>query len=270
MVNKKLFYILALLIFSSCSLPQYYNEFDDRFSNRNEFNFLTDSDKMIVLPDDYSFIVVSDIHIYGQDDADEFAKIKNYIDDAKFVVVTGDVTDDGTEEQIQRFINAASTFGVPVYPVVGNHDVYTDRASPWKKLIGSSMYRIDSESSSTSLFVLDNANGSFGYDQLKWFENEIKSSKKHCFVFAHENFFFEGSPPDFEHTIDINERALFMSLLKNHCDIMFMGHLHKRIVKEYSGVKYIMIENYGSSDGQRTICRVFVSNNEVAYVFESL
>jgi UDP-2,3-diacylglucosamine pyrophosphatase LpxH len=115
--------------------------------------------------------------------------------------------------------------------------------------------------------VLDNANASFGYDQLRWFENEIKSSKKHCFVFTHDNFFVERSPPDFEHITDIKERALLMSLLKNRCDIMFMGHLHKRIVKEYSGVKYIMIENYG---GNKTICRVSVSNNGVSYMFESL
>ena len=272
MVNKKPFYIpvLVLSIFSSCNLLQYYNEFDDRFSTCNEFNFLNDSDRMLELPDEYSFIVVSDTHINGQNDADEFAKIKDNINGAKFVVVTGDVTEDGTTEQIQRFINAASTFGVPVYPVIGNHDVYTDRASPWKKLIGSSMYRIDSGSSSTSLFVLDNANGSFGYDQLKWFENEIKTSKKHCFVFAHENFFVEGSPPDFEHTTDINERALLMSFLKNRCDIMFTGHLHKRIIKEYNGVKYIMLENYGAGNAQRTICRVFVSNSGVSYVFESL
>jgi predicted phosphodiesterase len=259
--------LTLVIILSSCSLPQYYNEYDDRFSNLNDFHFLSIVDRSLSLPDDYSFIVLSDTHISNQMDANEFLKIKDHIANAKFVVVTGDITQDGTEEQLQIFIDAASAFGIPVYPVIGNHDVYTDRASPWKKLIGSSVYRIDSESSTTSLFVLDNANASFGYEQLRWFENEIKSSKKYCFVFAHDNFFIEGSPPDYEQTTDIKERALLMSLLKNRCDIMFMGHLHKRIEKEYNGVQYVILEDYKSN---RTILRVNVSESEVSYEFEQL
>jgi 3',5'-cyclic AMP phosphodiesterase CpdA len=228
---------------------------------------LTDDERSLTLGENYSFIVVSDTHIQTNEDADVFALIKDHIGGAKFIVVTGDVTQHGTKEEIQKFITVSRTLGVPCYPVLGNHDIYKDRGAAWQELIGSSTYRIDAALSSTSLFILDNANASFGQDQLEWFENEIRSRKKHTFVFAHDNFFIEGSPPDYEHITDIRERARVMSTLKNRCDIMFMGHLHKRILKEFGGVQYIMIEDYGTT---RTICRVHVSNEEIYYEFEKI
>ncbi|GHV71446.1 hypothetical protein AGMMS49928_23210 [Spirochaetia bacterium] len=73
----------------------------------------------------------------------------------------------------------------------------------WRELIGSTVYRIDS--SDTSLFFLDNANASFGYDQIQWLEDGLKTAKKNTFVFAQENLFINGSPPDYEQTTDIRE-----------------------------------------------------------------
>jgi predicted phosphodiesterase len=272
MVNKKtappvLGSIVLIFLLGSCPFS-YYDDFDSRFSYHDVFHFLTPADRNLTLGDNYSFIVLSDIHISSDSDAADFAKVKDHLNGAQFVVVTGDITQEGTREELQKFIDTAGTFGVPCYPVIGNHDIYDNRGAPWKELIGSSVYRIDSDT--TTLFMLDNANGYFEYDQFEWFAGEMKNTKKNVFVFAHDNFFMESSPPDAEQTTDIRERARMMSLLKNRCHAMFMGHLHKRIIKNYGGVEYIILENYGASNATGTICRVHVSNGGFSYEFEKL
>jgi 3',5'-cyclic AMP phosphodiesterase CpdA len=246
----------------------YYDDYDSRFARHGEFHFLTPADRNPVLGDNYEFIVVSDTHI--EDDAGEnaFRGLGAYIGEAKFVVVTGDLTQGGSREEIGRFIAAAKTFPVPCYPVIGNHDIYDQRAAPWGELIGSSCYRVDASGGGTTLFILDNANGHMGQEQLDWFRRELQSAGERVFVFAHENF-FAGGFFEPEQVTDLRERGLIMSLLKNHRGIgkmMFMGHLHRRIEGEYGGVRYVMSEAYREG---RTFCRVRVSPGGVSYTFET-
>jgi 3',5'-cyclic AMP phosphodiesterase CpdA len=256
---------LALAL-SSCPMT-YYNDYDSRFAYHEEFHFLTAADRSQSWGSAYSFIVVSDIHIGGDESAREFAKLKDKLNGAAFVVAAGDLTDNGTREELRLFINAAASLGVPCYPVIGNHDIYTARAAPWRELIGSTAYRIDSPG--TSLFILDNANAALGYDQLSWFERELKTAPKNTFVFAHENL-FTGGPFTVEQVTDLRERAKLMSLLKDRCDALFMGHIHQRIVKEYGGTMYITLENYGSTDATGVFCRVSVSETGISYQFETV
>jgi len=252
--EKKIFPVLVfcILILISCNI-QYYNDYDSRFAWHDDVRFPS-----LNLPhgEDYSFIVLSDTHISNTSDAERFAGIKTKLNtDDRFIVITGDITEDGTREQLQLFLDASAVIGIPCYPVIGNHDINTDRGKYWKELIGSTVYRIDS--SDISLFFLDNANGTFGYEQLEWFERELKTTGKNIFVFTHENFFVDASPPDYEQITDIRERAKVMALVKNRCAAVFMGHLHKRIIKKFDRVTYIMLEAYKSN---WTFCRIYVSN----------
>jgi predicted phosphodiesterase len=260
MVKIVVLFMLTVTL-AACPL-QYYDDYDSRFEYHDVFNFLSPAGRTLVLSDTYEFIVVSDTHIDAG--TEEFAKLKDCIGAAKFIVITGDVTGDGTREQIRRFIDTAMMFSIPCYPVIGNHDIYDNRAAPWKELIGSTCYRIDSTGGNTSLFILDNANGYFGDEQLAWFERGLQNAPRHTFVFAHDNF-FTTSFKDVEQVTDLRERALVMSMLKGRCEAMFMGHLHKRIVQEYGGVTYIMPEAFSE---EKVFCRVTVSNRGISYQFE--
>jgi predicted phosphodiesterase len=273
MGRKFLPYTQLLALFSaflsgeSCSLPQYYNDYDSRFAWHDEFHFLSPSDLSPVLDEEYSFLVVSDPHISDEASMKVFEKLKDRIIEAQFVVVTGDVTQNGSIPELELFIAAAQKFGVPCYPVIGNHDIYTDQGKPWREYIGSTVYRIDSSLSHTTLFLLDNANASFGNDQLEWLETEMKTAGKNTFVFCHDNFFVEASPPDVEQITDIRERGRIMALLQGYCDMMFMGHLHKRIIREYGDVTYMVLENYSTTE---TWCRVRVTKEGISWEFETL
>jgi predicted phosphodiesterase len=244
---------------------------DERVKERNTFNFLLPSQRTITLPAEYSFLVLADTHIKNGS-TDGLEKLANVIaassgdpgNEIKFVVIAGDITQCGDATDINVFKTIAGTLGAPCYPVIGNHDIYFNTWTNWKNLIGSSIYRIDSDNA--TLFMLDSANAYFGKVQLDWLENELKTAKGRVFVFTHTNLFVE-SPADIQELTDYRERARIISMLKGRCDIMFSGHLHKRIISEAGGVKYVAIDDYVDA---KMYCRVSVKNSGVTYVFEKL
>ncbi|MDR3343729.1 MAG: metallophosphoesterase [Treponema sp.] len=262
--------LTAVLLLEACTvdLMGFFasDDMDSRFFERNTFRFLTEADRSLALPEEYAFLVFSDTHIEGRD-AFGFENLASVIDpDVKFVVITGDVTQSGLREEVARFIEITQTVGVPCYPMLGNHDVYFGNWSVWKELIGSSCYRIDTPESSTTLFILDSANASFGNTQLEWLEKELKTANSHVFVFTHTNLFVEGMG-DLQQLTDVRERARIMSLLEGHCDALFTGHVHKRIIKNFGGVEYITIEDHRS---KKTYAKVRVNKAGFQYEFKEL
>ncbi|AEF87039.1 Ser/Thr protein phosphatase family protein [Treponema primitia ZAS-2] len=264
--------ILVALMVVACNVDLFgffaANEQDDRLESRDIFNFLGPSDQGRDLGAAYSFVVVSDTHI-EDGNAHGLEKLAYAVSAAgdKFVVVTGDITQNGKREDLNKFISIAEELrkaGIPCYPVIGNHDIYFDNWPVWKELIGSTSYRIDH--SNTTLFILDSANASFGSDQLDWLQQGLGSAKEHVFVFTHTNLFTE-SPGDIMQITDSRERARIVSILKGRCDVMFMGHVHHRIIREVGGVRYINLEDYV---GYRTYCRVYVGPGGISWAFEKL
>ncbi|GHV76401.1 hypothetical protein AGMMS49942_12220 [Spirochaetia bacterium] len=239
------------------------NELDTRLESKNRFAFLSDADRNLPLGEEYSFIVLTDTHIEGGN-AHGLENLKDVLKGASFVVITGDITQNGRREDVRKFIEIARTFGVPCYPVIGNHDIYFDNFSEWRELIGSTRYRIDH--SNTTLFILDSANASFGSAQLDWLQDELRTAKNHVFVFTHANLFVH-TPGDIEQVTDTRERARIMAILRGRADAMFMGHVHQRIIREAGGVDYVAIEDFRDND---TYCRVHVSENGIRYEFEKL
>ncbi|MCL2276290.1 MAG: metallophosphoesterase [Treponema sp.] len=275
---KKLFKFLlifliisAICFFSGCNidLPGLFisNDLDERLKDRDNFIFLADisrnwKDPARTLGYSYKFIVLSDTHFENGKALSKNKKtdlkihLKDIVDkeDIKFVVITGDITQDTTAKDIDKFIEIADYIGVPCYPVAGNHDIYyRDDAgkkgkagwSIWREKIGSTSYRIDFDT--TSLFILDSANAFLGKDQLDWLEREINNKetkdKDYVFVFTHATLFVTG-PADMQQMTDTKERARILSILRNKCNIMFMGHLHKHMENTAGGVLYLSLESF--------------------------
>jgi len=238
-----------------------------RLKERDNFVFLGESERNPSFGEEYSFIVLSDTHIENGD-AWNLEDLRNVIEQSngeiKFVAFTGDITQNGDKKDVDKFIDVARSFGVPCYPVIGNHDIFFGNFSVWKEKIGSTCYRINADG--TTLFILDSANAIFGKEQIDWLERELTSAHGRVFVFSHSNFFVK-SPTDIQQHSDINERGRVVSLLRNKCDIMFMGHSHKRIINEAGGVLFINNEDFVN---HRAYCVVSVKKDGISYKFEKL
>jgi len=244
-------------------------DLDHRLESKNIIKMVNPNGSLSV-GNDYSFIVLTDTHI---EDGNMFnlEKLTDLINDTsnniKFIVFIGDITQYGAEHDVKNFIELAATFGsVPCYPVIGNHDIFFGNWNVWKDYIGSTSYKIKGDG--ITLFIIDTANAFIGKKQLDWLENELRTVNKdeRVFVFSHASLFI-NSPGDMKHVVDIKERARIISILRNKCDIMFMGHLHKSVYNEVGNVKYVSLEDYVMT---RSYCLVTVSPSGVTYSIKKL
>lgn len=189
---------------ASCSVDLFglfaSSDLDIRFEDRNTFHLLSEEDRALSLPleAEYSFVVLTDTHIEDGDDQG-LGRLIGVIDrdgagtDDQFVVITGDITQNGKRKDWECFISFVEELKekkeIPCYPVLGNHDIYFNNWHNWRDLIGSSCYRVGAPGSGTTLFIMDSANASFGFRQLDWLEQELEKTSGHVFLFTHVNFF---------------------------------------------------------------------------------
>ena len=245
-------------------------DLDTRLKEKNNFKFLNDKDLSPALGDEYSFIVITDIHLedkktYGLEN------IKTVIEDnpqIKFAVFCGDITQKGSEQELKKILEISRSLAIPAYPVIGNHDIFFGNWSAWKELIGSTSYRVSGDTA--TLFILDSANGFLGKQQINWLENELKTAKSgtngRVFVFSHHNLFVAPAGNPQQHA-DTSERARIISLLSGKCDIMFTGHSHNRLINEAGGTLFINIEDFTRN---KTYCLVTVTKTGLSYTFKNL
>jgi UDP-2,3-diacylglucosamine pyrophosphatase LpxH len=257
--------LLSILTLGGCEIDPFgffgSTDLDERWKERNTFNFLSYEDRNITLGDSYSFLVLNDTHIVNGNTRG-LGKLKSVIENdssIKFAVFNGDITQDGKRKDIEAFINTARSLGVPCYPVVGNHDIFFGNWTVWKELIGSTCYRVDG--GDTTLLFLDSANAYFGSKQLDWLDGELRRAPGMVFVFTHANMFVGSlGLADIHLFTDIKERARVTSILKGRAKAMFTGHAHYEDIREIGGVQYITVEDYRDHS---TYCQVSVKGNGI-------
>ena len=265
-------YILLLNLFCLTGCGDFQDfltstDLDKRLAEKDNFKYLGSrggTTLSLKNENDYSFIVFTDTHI-EDGNAWGLEKIADIIQNNKqieFAVILGDITNNGSEKDIKKFIEISDLFKVPCYPVIGNHDILFNSWKNWRDLIGSTNYQITGNG--INLLILDSANSFFGKQQLDWLESKIKSSKGNTFVFTHCNFFVNGI--NLQQSSDAKERARVISILKNKCDIAFSGHSHERYINSAGNVQYITVEDYKD---KTAYCIVTVKNSVVTYIFGS-
>jgi predicted phosphodiesterase len=271
-LTKIIFFIFLLSVFlTGCNIDFLgffvSNDLDERLASKDNLTYIDLKGwRNLTLTDEnnYSFIVLTDTHI---EDGNAFGleKIANIINnEIEFVIILGDITQYGTTQDINKYMEIADKFGVPCYPVIGNHDVYFGNWPNWNNLIGSTNYKITGNG--INLFILDSANSFFSKQQLNWLESEVKTSAGKIFVFTHCPLFVTG-PADMQELTDTRERARIVSILRNKCDIMFMGHSHKRYENKAGNVQYVAIEDFKS---KAVYCLVTVKDSKTTYEFKKL
>jgi len=101
-------------------------DLDERIKEKNNFKFLNSDALSPAWGDEYSFIVITDIYAedrnaYGLEKIQDVTKNNQKI---KFAVLCGDLTQTGSEQEIKKILDIVRSTGIPVYPVIGNHDIF--------------------------------------------------------------------------------------------------------------------------------------------------
>ncbi|GLW98845.1 PQQ-binding-like beta-propeller repeat protein [Microtetraspora sp. NBRC 16547] len=105
------------------------------------------------------------------------AELNQLSDQPEFMIVSGDLTQNSTEQEFVRYTTTTATSRVPVWPAVGNHDfsnqpLYTN----YRKFLGPEWYSFDY--GNRHFVVLENTSGFKDPAQLEWMRNDLAMNAK--------------------------------------------------------------------------------------------
>ncbi len=196
-----------------------------------------------VLCDEFSFLVISDLHIAEKDGVKNFTVFIDQIKELKpkpdFVIVTGDIHAKSFQKIYQELKPE-----IPFHVVFGNHERREDR-NTLKQMFPDDFKEKDFYSfvhKNVKCIVLCDAvdtgdhighfesEGIKGQEQQAWLERELNVDRKQypfVFVFAH----IPPSPDGKAETMYLStndQKALREIFKKYNPSAMFCGHLHKK------------------------------------------
>lgn len=269
---------LISLAFSSCANYGFYQllfgeeDVDERFSGFLDLSGETVLSSGLDLGGKYSFIVVTDVHIGAgdvhsskmNDFLDEISSLFESSDKTKvprFIVNLGDTSDGGHLSEFNEYnsylekikklalkknvVSSAEDF--KVYTILGNHDLYNNGWTDWKKTIypykSSYYFSLSSGPAGSALlpfsfYFVDTGNGAFGKDQLDALEKLLKSDANPKMVFSHYPFYSDNVP--LMALEDTAERNYLLSLFaKNNVKSLFGGHVHRVFEHDLGGFSQV-------------------------------
>lgn len=194
---------------------------------------------------EFSFVVISDTHIY-HGDASKLAALKERLNqDGKndqFVIACGDISQCGSKEDFDAVKNALKP-ELPVYTTLGNHDLYFDGWHNYQAVFGKSCYTF--KAGPVRFISFDSANGTLGRKQKNWLEEVLRNKTESLtVVFTHFEFFSPNTETIQQYT-DIEEVYYLVHLFKETgVDYIFMGHSHDFYDKDVDGVHYVNISDF--------------------------
>jgi Icc protein len=163
--------------------------------------------------------------------------------DPDAVLVKGDLTDRGTEEEYQAFLDAYGRLGARMYHVRGNHDaMITDT------IAANAPLTVDLPG--VTLAVLDTVrpgteHGQIAGEQLAWLEDLASQSSTPVLVFGHHHPWDPSSDERNDHYFGINpDDSEALCGVITRCESIagyFAGHTHRNRVRHFDAARGVPI-----------------------------
>ena len=206
----------------------------------------------------YSFAVISDVHIGKGDSVEDLTNATAYFDsdnNIEFAVICGDVVDDGKEiTELETYQNIVANVQTPIYTAMGNHEsinldvsgAETDISGNYASIsqyfkqnahptINQELYY--SFNKGNDVFIILGVYGNFNYgrtfsdDELQWLYETLEANRnKRCFLFHH--YFPKNGSGDAVNCYSSDglkgiQGEVFYNLLRHYKNVIyFHGHSH--------------------------------------------
>lgn len=160
--------------------------------------------------------------------------------DPDVVVVKGDLTNVGSEEELQAFLDAYGRMGAKLQWVRGNHDAMTDPN------LGAGRAPFAVELDGVTLAVLDTVipgidRGQVSTDQVVWLDELAASTPDPVLVFGHHHLWnLDAEPPGTEYFgINPADSIAVAEVVARRENIAgyFAGHTHRNRVRHFAGAR---------------------------------
>jgi 3',5'-cyclic AMP phosphodiesterase CpdA len=262
--------IAALLLAITVSGCECHNPMsvDDRFLEKDSLaDFAAPAVGNV---DNFSFLVIADTH-YGWTPYEFFSFIESNrlawgID---FVVILGDISEAGLKTQLDIAKSDTIKTTIPVYPVIGNHDIFASGWDRYKYVFGRSVYTFTITGLKTNRFIfLDSASGTLGSHQRSWLESILAqptTGKK--IIFTHLSPTDDDIQSFTEYSYPQERYYLFDLFEKNSVDYYLCGHLHLNDDKTIRGVRYMVIKNLSEGIAPGTLLKININNGVITATY---
>ncbi len=165
---------------------------------------------------------------------DMFTKIK--ADPAiRFVVSSGDITEDGTAAEYARFRSELATLGVPFYSTCGNHDVSIGDMI-WHLQMGR--HSLHFAFKGAAFTFTDSADATIDPAVYDWLDAQLQAARDRWHLFVTH---FPPVDPSGVRNGSFSSRReaakLVARLIAGAVDLTIYGHVHTHIAYENGGIE---------------------------------
>lgn len=210
----------------------------------------------------YSFGALSDVHIVYDTATSDFQKALTYLNDdidVAFTCIAGDLTDNGTAEQLAQYKAVVDAYSpdTPVYAIAGNHEEYSKQPTLLPQYTGKPLYYSFTHGNDVYLMLgcySWSNDGVFTAEYLQWIYETLEANRnKRCFIFEHVFPWGDSGNPNGLYHFDMftgTKGSVFQSLLKHYKNtVLFHGHSHTKFYLQEVDEK----ANYSEALGYRSV-----------------
>jgi 3',5'-cyclic-AMP phosphodiesterase len=239
-------FIFLVLIVLGCDKPFSYSPFEatvpDDLRNSTAKNLQKIRDRESATGNDFKIAVLSDAHYHFNDLRDAIDRI-NADTLVAFVVVTGDLTENGLLKEFEIFHQLMSSLNTPYLTVIGNHDYLSNGVQVYRQIFGPVNYSFFFKD--FKFIMWDNIRWESNSEpDWKWFRAEI-SDRREDQREASRIIPFSHIPPNDGQLAD-SAAVIHKLFLENGIRLSVHGHKHEYTNEQlYPGVRYVTI---GSPD----------------------
>lgn len=165
--------------------------------------------------------------------------------DPLFIIHLGDLVNDGAENEYKEVADLLASSDIPVYTVVGNHDIRGGGRQIYSRNFGMYYYSFDL---GTSHFILlDNSMGHLGREQMEWLEDDLRNNNaSNVMLFMHMPVFDPRTLNDHAMTKDDEVRTLIKLIDDFDVDVVFSAHIHSYFDVTQNDTRYIITGGGGA------------------------
>lgn len=214
------------------------------------------------------FVQLTDLHVsVGNENDFLLQNIVNEINnsDNEFVVVTGDLTNRGADDELKQVHSILANLKIPYYVISGNHETNWSESAglTYKKIWGNDRFVF---SRGDYLFIgfpcgpyMKMGDGFVKHEDVLWLDktlkDSLKNSNKKVLNFAH--YPLDNSVSNYKEVLSVLE--------KHPTVVSFCGHGHTLKKYNFSGLSGVMGASITSRDGKtKSYNEVSISNDSIS------
>jgi len=204
--------------------------------------------------ENYKIALISDNH-YHYDDLNAAIKALNTRSDIQFIMVLGDLADQGQLEEFMQFHDVMDKSVHPYVTVIGNHDYLSNGEKVYDQMFGARNYTFEFNDLRFIMFD-DVFLESNTVPDFNWLQTQLDNNPKQArtIVCAH-------IPPFDEQFSDVRETQYSTMLREAGVSMSWNGHIHTYSFQPHynDGLNYLVVPSVNN----RAYCEISITSHDI-------